>query len=128
MPRSTGPRRSSSIPPPIPTPSSRSVTPPPPFHHRPFSSTPQHSPPRPRRECPGFDVRQGNGTQGLMDRVAAGVKALGLTSLGVEGASITVKQFASMTKALEGVELRPTEEIVERLRRVKDECEIAPIR
>src|SRR5262245_61007101 len=59
-----------------------------------------------RRECPGFDVRQSEMTQRLMDRVAADVKAMGITSLGVEGASITVKQFAAMTRALEGVELR----------------------
>jgi len=81
-----------------------------------------------RRECPGFAVRQTEMTQGLMERVAADVKAMGLTSLGVEGASITVKQFAGMTNALEGVELRPTEEIVEKLRLVKDESEISRIR
>jgi Xaa-Pro aminopeptidase len=81
-----------------------------------------------RRECPGFDVRQSELTQGLMDRAAADVKALGLTTLGVEGASLTVKQFAAMTNALEGVELRPTEEIVERLRLVKDDSEVDRIR
>src|SRR5205823_86694 len=81
-----------------------------------------------RRECPGFDVRQTEMTQGLMDRVAADVKAMGISSLGVEGGSITVKQFAAMTNALEGVELRPTEEIVEKLRLVKDESEISRIR
>jgi Xaa-Pro aminopeptidase len=81
-----------------------------------------------RRECPGFDVRQTELTQGLMERVAADVKALGIRSLGVEGSSITVTQFAAMKIALEGIELRPAEEIVEKLRLVKDESEIALIR
>src|SRR5581483_2504466 len=77
-----------------------------------------------QRECPGFQVRQTEMTQGLMDRVALEVKALGGAALGLEGDSVTVNQLAAMKTAMEGIDLRHTAEIVETLRRVKDEGEI----
>jgi Xaa-Pro aminopeptidase len=77
-----------------------------------------------QRECPGFQVRQTELTQGLMDRVAAEVKALGRAALGVEGDAVTINDFQGLAKQLEGIELRPTESVVEILRRVKDETEI----
>jgi Xaa-Pro aminopeptidase len=81
-----------------------------------------------QRECPGFDIRQTELTQGLMDRVAAEVKALNPAALGVEGNSLTVSQFAGMKEPMAGIELRPTTGIVETLRQVKDEGEISLIR
>ncbi len=81
-----------------------------------------------QRECPGFEIRQMEMTQGLMDRVALEAKALGRTPLGVEGETITINRFQALAKQLEGFELRPTEDIVETLRRVKDEGEIDLIR
>lgn len=77
-----------------------------------------------QQECPGFQIRQTEMTQGLMDRVALEVKALGGAALGVEGDSVTVNQFQAMTKAMDGIELRPTADVVEILRRVKDKGEI----
>lgn len=81
-----------------------------------------------QRECPGFDIRQTEITQGLMDRVAAEVKALGRSPLGLEGEAIPVSRFEKLRKAMEGVELRSTEDVVETLRGVKDEGEIDLIR
>ncbi len=81
-----------------------------------------------QRECPGFDIRQTEITQSLMDRVAAEVKALGRAPVGVEAETITVSRFEKMKKALEGMELRPTEDVIENLRAVKDEGEIDLIR
>lgn len=76
-----------------------------------------------QRECPGLDIRQTELTQSLVDRLADDVKAAGLSVLGVE-ASITVSQLEAMRKKLVPVELRPVEEMVEKLRLVKDEGEI----
>jgi Xaa-Pro aminopeptidase len=81
-----------------------------------------------QRECPGFDIRQTEITQGLMDRVAAEVKTLGRAPLGIEGEAITVARFEKLKQSLDGIELRPTEDVVETLRAVKDEGEIALIR
>jgi Xaa-Pro aminopeptidase len=81
-----------------------------------------------QRECPGFQIRQTEVTQGLMDRVAAEVKELGRAVLGVEGDTLTVNHFRKLTTDLEGIELRPTEDVVEILRQVKDEGEIDLIR
>jgi Xaa-Pro aminopeptidase len=81
-----------------------------------------------QRECPGFDIRETEITQGLMDRVAAEVKALGRAPLGIEGESITVSRFEKLKTELAGIELRPTDEVVETLRAVKDEGEIDLIR
>ncbi len=80
------------------------------------------------RECPGFEIRQSGLTQGLMDRVAADIQALGITTLGTEGDAMTVNQFVALKEALPGVEPRPTAGIIEKLRLVKDETEIARIR
>src|SRR5438309_9587416 len=66
-----------------------------------------------QRECPGFQIRQTEMTQGLMDRVAAEVKALGRAPLGVEGDTVTVNGFQSLATKLEGIEPRPTEDVVE---------------
>jgi Xaa-Pro aminopeptidase len=63
-----------------------------------------------------------------MDRVAAEVKELGRAVLGVEGDTLTVNHFRKLTTDLEGIELRPTEDVVEILRQVKDEGEIDLIR
>jgi Xaa-Pro aminopeptidase len=81
-----------------------------------------------QRECPGFEVRQSDMTQSLMDRVTAEVKGLGIPTVGIEGNSITVNQLEAMQKGLEGVELKPTSDVVETLRRIKDEGEIERIR
>jgi Xaa-Pro aminopeptidase len=81
-----------------------------------------------QRECPGFDVRQTELTQGLMDGVAVEIEALGLTTLGVEGDEVTVNQFEALKERFPGVQLQRTSGLVEKLRLVKDEGEIALIR
>src|ERR1043166_3605680 len=77
-----------------------------------------------QRQCPGFDIRQSDLTQSLMERVTADIKTLGADLVGIEGNSMTVNQLEALQKGLEGVELRPTSDVVETLRRIKDEGEI----
>jgi Xaa-Pro aminopeptidase len=55
-------------------------------------------------------------------------KRLSLTRLGFESRVVTVAEHASWSKALSGVELVPTEGIVEGLRAVKDAGELGTIR
>jgi Xaa-Pro aminopeptidase len=81
-----------------------------------------------QRECPGFVVRQSEATQSLTDCVAAEIRSMALSTVGIEAASVTLQQFDALQKALEGVVLKPTTGVVETLRLVKDEGEIERIR
>jgi Xaa-Pro aminopeptidase len=81
-----------------------------------------------QHESPGFVVRQCEATQSLIDCVAAQVKSMALSTVGIEGAAVTLQQFEALNKELTGINLKPTSGVVETLRLVKDEAEIERIR
>ena len=62
------------------------------------------------------------------DVLAKDVADQGITRLGVEAAHMTLATKERLTKALDGIELVSTNEIVERVRQVKDASEIEAIR
>jgi Xaa-Pro aminopeptidase len=80
------------------------------------------------RECPGFElvVTPSSATYG--ETIADQVKGLGVGELAIEGDFVTVSQHEKLVKQMEGVALKPVEELVRGLRRIKDAGEIASIR
>ena len=64
----------------------------------------------------------------MADTLREAVAEAGIKKLGFERDVVTYKQYGMFSSALDGVELVPTEGIVETLRMVKDEHEIAAIR
>jgi Xaa-Pro aminopeptidase len=81
-----------------------------------------------REQCVGWDVRTFaspvKGTDFLRDTV----KDLGVTRLAFESDYVTHKLWQDWTRALEGVELVPSSELVDKLRAVKEPEEIQAIR
>jgi len=83
---------------------------------------------RARAECPHFEVVIASSSGGYMEVLKAQMAAhSSIKTVGFEGARVTVSQHAHLTKNLETVELKSTENIVETLRAVKDAGEIAAI-
>ncbi len=80
------------------------------------------------QECPDLDVLIRPIGQPLPEGVGGLAKSLGIGRLGFEGRATTVDDFDTLREASEGVELVPTKGLVERLRMIKDEAEIAAIR
>jgi Xaa-Pro aminopeptidase len=79
-------------------------------------------------ECPDLElaVRQpGTEIIALVERV---VKAARLRHVAFESGSLTVANWARLTKDLDQVELIPTENVVEQLREIKDQEEVGEIR
>ncbi len=62
------------------------------------------------------------------ETVAEHVRKLGIRTLAIEEKCLTLAQARMLREALNGVECVPTDGIVERLRAVKDETEIAALR
>ncbi len=81
-------------------------------------------------QAPDYELRQiVNPGRLLTDLLIEAVGELDLTTVGVEGAHLSVAEFSRMRKALgEGVTLKPVNNLVEPLREVKDEQEIATLR
>jgi Xaa-Pro aminopeptidase len=79
-------------------------------------------------ECPGLalEIREPGVT--MMQGVVAVVKRAKVGRLGIEGASATVSFKQSLAKDLTGVKIVVTENLVERLRMVKDKDEIEATR
>lgn len=64
----------------------------------------------------------------LTDILPGSLSAVGITRLGVEAGNLTMTQHEDLGARLEGVELVATKNVVERLRRTKDDEELALIR
>ncbi|WP_337177099.1 aminopeptidase P family protein [Paludisphaera sp.] len=80
------------------------------------------------QECPGLEACIRPGTQGMMAAVAEVAGRLGIASLGFEAAHVSVVDHAKLGEELKSVELAPKVDLVETLRQVKDDAEIAAIR
>ncbi|QEH38303.1 putative peptidase [Aquisphaera giovannonii] len=81
------------------------------------------------QECPGLTAIIRPATQTMVQAVAEAAKARGIRRLGFESAALTVAEFDKLREALkEDAALRPTAELVEDLRQIKDESEVAAIR
>jgi Xaa-Pro aminopeptidase len=79
-------------------------------------------------ECPGLalEIREPGVT--MMQGVVAAVKRAKVERFGIEGASATVSFKQSLAKELTGAKIVVTENLVERLRMVKDKDEIGATR
>jgi Xaa-Pro aminopeptidase len=64
----------------------------------------------------------------LAEELSGRLKAAGVSTLGVEAASVTLAQKKSLAERLPGVELEGVEDLVEDLRRVKEPAELDLIR
>jgi Xaa-Pro aminopeptidase len=64
----------------------------------------------------------------MSDELTGRLTAAGISKLGVEAASVTLAQQKSLTERLPGVELVGVEELVEKIRRVKEPAELELIR
>jgi Xaa-Pro aminopeptidase len=79
-------------------------------------------------ECPGLALEiRGPGSK-MSEWTAEILKKQGLSKLAVEADTMTVAQYSALQEALGGVELTPKSGLVEKLRIIKDESEIAAIR
>ncbi|MEQ8790566.1 MAG: Xaa-Pro peptidase family protein [Pirellulaceae bacterium] len=80
------------------------------------------------QECPGLplEIRQPGTTMGSWTAEVVGRHSL--SRLAVEADTMTVGQFQAMQEKLAGVELKPVSGLVEKLRLIKDDQEVAAIR
>jgi Xaa-Pro aminopeptidase len=79
-------------------------------------------------ECPGLPLEiRGPGSK-MNEWTVDVLKKHGTARLGVESDTMTVAQFNDLKEKLAGVELKPVSGLVEKLRLIKDEGEIAAIR
>jgi Xaa-Pro aminopeptidase len=79
-------------------------------------------------ECPGLPLEiRGPGSK-MNEWTADVLKKQGLAKLAVEADTMTVAQFGDLKQKLQGVELKPVTGLVEKLRLIKDDQEIAAIR
>jgi Xaa-Pro aminopeptidase len=79
-------------------------------------------------ECPGLELEVRPPGLSMLKAVTKVVKRAGVERLGIEGASATVSFQQSLAKALPKLEIVVTENLVERLRLVKDKDEIEATR
>lgn len=80
------------------------------------------------RECEGWELALTGGSGTYPDKIAEQIQALGLRQMAVEADFVTVAGLEGLQKKLEGVELKPSAELVTPLRRVKDAEEIRILR
>src|SRR3954451_17922421 len=79
-------------------------------------------------ECPGLELAVREPGSKLPDFAADVVAKLGLPSVGIEADSVTVSFYEKLRDALQSSQLAQTSGLVESLREIKDEGEIAAIR
>ncbi len=79
-------------------------------------------------ECPGLETYIRGPALTLANATIAQLDLLGSRKIGCESGHLTVADFQTFTDGLKTVEWTPAEDRVEKLRRVKDDTEIARIR
>jgi Xaa-Pro aminopeptidase len=79
-------------------------------------------------QVPDLERRIYGGTVKFTDQLSKDIADRGLTRIGVEADNLTLAQQQRLHKALDGIELVPTNEIVEGVRERKDAGEIDAIR
>ncbi len=77
-------------------------------------------------QAPAFDII--NNERKMLEAVAQQVKALGVKRLAFEKQHVSYAAYEEWRQAFAGVELVPTSGLVERLRIIKDEAELAIVR
>ncbi|WP_165229946.1 M24 family metallopeptidase [Aquisphaera insulae] len=80
------------------------------------------------QECPGLEAIIRPATQTMDQAIAEAARARGFRRLGFESAALSVAEFDKLREALPESPLRATAELVEDIRQIKDEAEIAAIR
>ena len=80
------------------------------------------------RECSGWELAIIQSSAGYSAKIAEQIKALDLTAIAVEADHLTLAGLEGLQKKLEGVELKPTAEIVTPLRQIKDASELRVMR
>ncbi|WP_165250715.1 M24 family metallopeptidase [Paludisphaera soli] len=80
------------------------------------------------QECPGLEAHIRPNVQSLNKAVAEVATRLGVGSLGFEAAHLSVADWEALKGELTGTSLAATTELVETLRAVKDDDEVARIR
>ena len=80
------------------------------------------------QECPGLEVDIRDVASTLQTSAARLVKAFGWKTLAVESARLSKADFDNLQSRMTNVQLIDTAQVVERLRMVKDDSEIAAIR
>ncbi|MEW6726240.1 M24 family metallopeptidase [Desulforudis sp. 1088] len=79
-----------------------------------------------RVECPDFNVLRVE--RSWVERLAQALDELDVRVLGFEGEHLTYQQYSALKETAGQTELRPTRGMVESLREIKDEEEIAVVR
>jgi len=74
------------------------------------------------RECPGYKIIEVKNS--YLESLSEAAAENGVTVMGFEGGHLTYKQYAAMKAKLPGLNLKPTEGLVEQLRLCKDDEEI----
>src|SRR5204862_5193461 len=79
-------------------------------------------------ECPGLEAIIRPPDQSILHAVAAALTKLAPRNIGIEGAHLTVAELERLNELAKTLNFAVTSGLVEALRRVKDESEIAEIR
>jgi Xaa-Pro aminopeptidase len=79
-----------------------------------------------KEECPDYEVVDNK--RKMNEALLQKVKEFGIHRLGFEKAHMSYAQYETLSYILQGIELIPTDGLVEELRMIKDEGEIAIIR
>lgn len=79
-------------------------------------------------ECPDLEVVFRPPSRLLPQAVAAALHSLGAASVGFESASVTVAELETLRDLAKAVAFKPTRDLVESLRAIKDEEEVLRIR
>jgi Xaa-Pro aminopeptidase len=80
------------------------------------------------QECPGLEAYIRPATRSMSQAVGHVAGLLGARRVGFEAASLTFAEHEKIREALPTLELAPTTDLVESLREIKDEGEVAAIR
>lgn len=81
-----------------------------------------------KQECPDLEIDIRDVSSSLMDSAQRLVKSFGWKHLAIESAQLTKADFDELQSRLDDIQLLDTTQVVERLRMIKDEAEIAAIR
>ena len=81
-----------------------------------------------KQECPWLEIDIRDVASSLTDSAVRLVNSFGWKSLAIESARLTKADFDELQSRMTGVQLIDTTQVVERLRMIKDETEIAAIR
>lgn len=79
-------------------------------------------------ECPGLDTHIRSLKETTLEALAGVISKLGVRKLSFESNRLTVADFDALKEKLKGVDLHPTKEVIEWIRAIKDEAEVAIIR